>query len=148
MSEDDEKQIGHGCAAYGCPLPGCYSDSTQGGGTWRCFVHEGRATVAFDAITVEIKRRAPLFRLLGRMNDASGMAMHWPKIAPMVSGTLRQMGRDDLVPDETETTAWWAYRARLRATLRKECIEEAGAQSVSKGNADPMRRITELLEIA
>lgn len=44
------------CAAYGCPLPGGITDSTQGSDRWFCRFHFGREPREFDAITTDVRR--------------------------------------------------------------------------------------------
>lgn len=45
------------CAAYGCPLPGGITDSTQGSDRWLCRFHFGHEPSEFDAITTEVRRK-------------------------------------------------------------------------------------------
>lgn len=44
------------CAAYGCPLPGGITDSTQGSDRWLCRFHFGKTVGEFDEVTKEARR--------------------------------------------------------------------------------------------
>ncbi len=58
-ANESTKVVVRQCPAFGCPLAGALTTSTNGGGPWYCRHHFGRATTEFDAITTEILRGDP-----------------------------------------------------------------------------------------
>lgn len=62
-----EHQVGHGCFAHGCPLPGVFSPSLTGGGPWFCRAHDGAKADRWPLITAGALERQKLFGLAGKM---------------------------------------------------------------------------------
>jgi len=107
----------YSCAAYGCPLDGSISPSTTGGGPWFCFLHYGIKADQRDAVTVKIRERAWLMRLMDRVYAC--FPNDWDASRPLAREYCEKHSRPDLGPIGDESKA--IYFARLRAAMTIEC---------------------------
>jgi hypothetical protein len=126
MSHTHEDRVadrpGHLCAAYGCPLIGSMSTSTQGSTDWWCFAHFGADIGRYQTITSELNRMNWLAAAARdvRMFDRPGTAESKAAFA-LIEHELTQHQRPDLLWNRVERRYQWLER--LEAALRTELIE-------------------------
>lgn len=107
----------YSCAAYGCPLTGSMSPSTTGSGPWFCAFHWGTSVDQRDAVTVKIRERAWLMRLMDRVYRC--LPNDWDTSRPLAREYCEKHGRPDLAPIGDEGRM--IYFTRLRAVMTVEC---------------------------
>jgi len=65
---EEEAPQGHGCAAYGCPLPGTMSDS---GGTWVCPYHQAAPAGVWQQITAYLRQHEGLLVYMDKLRHTA-----------------------------------------------------------------------------
>lgn len=114
MSHDHQDRVaerpGHMCAAYGCPMIGTSSASTQGTSEWWCFAHFGKDVGAYQRITVELNALAWLsdavrdVRIIRAGTPESKAAM------ALLKHNFELNGRKDLLVRDDENRGQWLLR--------------------------------------
>lgn len=67
--ETGAERHGFGCAAHGCPLPGVFSDATDGSGDYRCWAHDrSEESSQWPYLSQGIKLNGWLFKLAERVS--------------------------------------------------------------------------------
>jgi hypothetical protein len=119
--EADSEHRGFGCVAHGCPLPGVFSDSTTGGGDWRCWAHDrAEDSSQWPFLTQGIKLNGWLFRLADKVAAAAPYDLE--RNALSIECYLAQKGRADLSRQKNtgewpetlthEPRSYWVQRLR------------------------------------
>lgn len=107
------ERLPHQCAAYGCPLVGTSSSSTQGSDEWWCFAHFGLDYGQVQAATSELHRVAWLTAAVRDVRDvrrvAPGTAESRAAFA-LIANELTLHGRKDLLHNPPESRRQWLGR--------------------------------------
>lgn len=112
------------CCAFGCPMPGAMTQSTVGTNEWFCWLHFGKESVHWQAITSEINRLSWLADAITSMRR-DYMRDQWPETYKYALHTIRANQRKDLEKLKDEPLKqWWL---RLDKVLSNACFDVAKA---------------------
>ncbi|MEC5164049.1 hypothetical protein RCH08_005239 [Janthinobacterium sp. CG_S6] len=112
MSTHDDRTASrpaHLCAAYGCPMVGTTTSSTQGTNEWWCWLHFAKDAGRFQRITAELHRldwlakAATDIRLLLKRPE-------WPAAFARIEHDLMLANRPDLRWTDGESERQWMER--------------------------------------
>jgi hypothetical protein len=118
------------CAAYGCPLLGTRSTSTQGG-DFMCHVHFGLVPGQLQPATVEIHRLEWLAHAIVGLR-ARRHNPEWRKTYQRIDHDLVLAQREDLRFKESETADAWMVRLETElAKLVKLSLEPQEQQELA-----------------
>ncbi len=119
------------CTAYGCPLLGAMSTSTQGG-SWLCFAHFGKDIGRWQRITSELHRLKWLLKAISDIRTRDQHA-NYPAAFERICHDFALAQRNDLLWTAPETVEEWLIR-----------IEKALAAML----AEPPPPVQEALQLA
>jgi len=109
------------CAAYGCPMLGTMSTSTNGSSEWWCFAHFGKDAGMLQRLTVEINRREWLAKAITDIRTGY-WSPDWPTVFKAVQHDFAMEQRNDLrYGGSDKDTTVWRWVARLEAELQAMC---------------------------
>lgn len=114
VAQQDPRQ----CSAYGCPMPGSMSSSTNGATEWQCWLHYGQNVGSWQRITADLNRMAWLVHALVTMRRDYG-GRKWPDTFKEATKTIKAAQRSDLTWAKGETVPQWFMR--LDSALREAC---------------------------
>lgn len=103
------------CTAYGCPLPGTMSTSTQGTNEWWCFAHHRKDTGRLQRITAELNRVKWLIQAISdvRLRDQH---QDYNAAFERICHDFTMANRKDLLWTEPETVEQWLIRLERELT--------------------------------
>lgn len=145
MSHSHEDRVAdrppHMCSAYGCPLIGSMTSSTQGSTEWWCFAHFGASAGQFQAITSELRSLEWLSQAVHdvRFHDKPGTEASRRAFA-LIEHQLQLHKRPDLLwrrPSDDGTVPGekrYRWLERLEAAL-KGALNDAGVLDPSSFQA-------------
>jgi hypothetical protein len=131
MSHDHEDRVAQQdpckCSAYGCPMPGSMSRSTQGTSEWNCWLHIDASMGNWQRISAELNRMGWLVHAITSMRrDYRGKREVWAETFTDALQVMRAAQRGDLVNTKDETMSAWF--GRLDSALRHACFGEDHVQ--------------------
>jgi hypothetical protein len=99
----------HLCAAYGCPLHGAMSQSTQGTSEWYCFAHFGKDFGSLQRITAEQRRLDWLANAIRDVRDRD-VNPNYGAAFQRIEHDLKLAQRKDLLWTAPESDMQWMVR--------------------------------------
>ena len=121
------------CSAHGCPLPGAFSDSTQGSTSWVCWIHDHVISAHWQAATAEVNRLAWVVAVMNVVAAWLPFDEGWKEGATRAA---TRMAVPDLAPSATERGV--AYVHRLRRYITASVLQHCHTRS--KTEARPKQR--------
>lgn len=113
MSHDHNDRVAerpnHLCAAYGCPLHGSMSTSTQGTTDWYCFAHFGKDPGRTQGITAELRRLDWLANAVRDVRDRD-VNPNYGSAFQRIEHDFKLAQRKDLLWTSPESDAQWMVR--------------------------------------
>lgn len=120
VAQQDPRQ----CCAYGCPMPGSMTRSTQGTSEWSCWLHIDANPGSWQRITAELNRMEWLVHAIVTMRrDYGGQREQWAQTYTDAVKAMRAAQRSDLVNARDEAMSLWF--GRLDKALREACVGES-----------------------
>jgi len=117
IADQDPRQ----CSAYGCPMPGSMSSSTNGASEWQCWMHFGQPMGRWQQITADLNRMQWLVTTLVKLRRDYGSRL-WPDTYREAVQAIKAAQRSDLLIAKDERPSQWFMR--LDAALREACAPE------------------------
>lgn len=123
MSNTHEDRVaerpGHLCAAYGCPLLGTSSASTQGTSEWWCFAHFGANVGSYQAITSTLRTAEWLSSAVFDVRTMQPGSNESRAAMSRIRHDFELNGRRDLLIGDHERRGQWLVRleTELRALI-------------------------------
>jgi hypothetical protein len=123
MSHDHNDRVAeratHLCAAYGCPLLGTSSSSTQGTSEWWCFAHFGANVGGFQTITSIIREVEWLSQAIVDVRTMRPGTHESRAAMARIKHDLELAGRHDLLLQDHERRPQWLVRleTEMRALI-------------------------------
>lgn len=106
------------CAAFGCPMLGTSSKSTNGSKEWFCWLHVSSDGGKWQQITTELNRIIWLVEVLRSIRMYRGTD-HWPDIYKSYKQKFTLNQRNDLFRNQSENLNQWV--SRMEVALNQSC---------------------------
>lgn len=133
MSNTDPNAAKTDCVAYGCPMLGVATRSTNGTSEWLCHLHMRADGSKWQAITAELNRLGWLVKAT-RDIRAHADRKTWPEVSGAVYRAINLAQRSDLQQKERgETPEQWGIR--LEDVIAGSCAAVAPQPDLVPGGA-------------